>query len=130
MNFRNLRFVIVDKIQVIVNLNATFCFRWCKKVGVKVIRLRQNPFNWQQIAVLAKQPSTLQHSCVDQKNKQKYIVSICKDTSYTKPLVAWTASPLVNIQSNSGASCELIARDEKVRIFCYTQTRNKELQIF
>ena len=84
-----------------------------------VILLRQNPFNWQQIAVLAKEPSTLQNSFVDQKNKQKYIVSICKDTSYTKPLVAWTASPLVNIQSYSGARCELIARadDEKVRIF-------------
>ena len=124
MDFRDLKFIAIVKkihilIQVFANLDASFCFRWCKKAGVEVIRLRQNPFNWQQIAVLAKQPSTLQNSFVDQKNKQKYIVSICKDTSYTKPLVAWTASPLVNIQSYSGARCELIARadDELVRIF-------------
>ena len=83
-----------------------------------VISVRQDPFDWKTIVVHAKESSSLQRKFFDEITQREYSVTVHRDTSHTKLLSAWIASPKVDIQSIASANCELIvqADDEMVNI--------------
>ena len=82
--------------------------------------INQDPYEWNEIYVLTKEPKELQTVLVDDTfhPPRTYNIWVCEDSTYTKQLSAWTASLTVDRQSTGQACCELIvqADDEQVRL--------------
>ena len=82
-----------------------------------MVSISQSPFQWKNITVHAKEPSTLQRTFTDKESQKEYNVMVRKDASLVTQLGPWTASPKINVQHFGSAHCELIvqANDQAVR---------------
>ena len=87
-----------------------------------MVSISQNPFQWKNITVHAKEPSRLQRTFTDKESRNEYNVMVRKDASLVTQLGAWTASPKINVQHFGTAHCELIVQSNDQQVG-YTNTK-------